>query len=89
MIATVMHGREGGGDMRSLRYSWRYRRRSPMKWSGVAVAIGGALLILKVFPLWIWPFGIGLWLLWAGLGPLVMGGLLIWLGWRILSASYH
>lgn len=73
--------------MRSFRYGLRFRRRGPSKLWGVGIAIAGALLIFKVLPLWIWPFGVGLWLLWAGLGPLVIGGALIWAGWRILSAS--
>ncbi|MCL5116077.1 MAG: hypothetical protein M1272_02885 [Firmicutes bacterium] len=73
--------------MRTFRYGLRFRSNGPKKIWGVVIAIAGALLILKVLPLWIWPFGIGLWLLWAGLGPIVVGGALIWVGWRILSAS--
>ena len=88
MIATIIVGGEGGGEMRLFRYGWRYRGpgRGPKKLGGVAVAAAGTLLILKVLPIWIWPFGVGLWLLWAGLGPLVIGGALIWVGWRMLSA---
>lgn len=85
MIATIISNSEGGGEMRQFRYGLRFRGGGSQKFWGIAAAIAGALLILKVLPLWIWPFGIGLWLLWAGLGPLVVGGALIWLGWRLLS----
>lgn len=86
MIATIVSHGEGGGRMWRMRYrrSWG-RSRSKRLW-GIPVAAMGAFIIFKVLPLWIWPFGIGLWLLWAGLGPLVMGGALIWIGWRLLSA---
>lgn len=73
--------------MRWRRSGLDFRRSRPKRliWGGAA-GIGGALLILKVLPLWIWPFGLGLWLVWAGLGPLAVGGALIWIGWRLLSS---
>ena len=62
-----------------------FRRSNKHRICGVATVAAGGLIIIKVLPLWIWPFGIGLWLLWAGLGPIVVGGVLIWLGWRLLA----
>lgn len=50
------------------------------------MVVGGAVLIVKLMPLGLWPLGVGLWLVWAGMGPLIAGGFLIWLGWRMLSA---
>ncbi|MCY0877905.1 MAG: hypothetical protein OWU84_03040 [Firmicutes bacterium] len=70
--------------MRWRRYGLRISPESSRKIWGAAIAAGGGFLIIKVLPLWIWPFGIGLWLLWAGLGPLAVGGALIWMGWRLL-----
>lgn len=72
--------------MGSRRYNLNFRRGGPRRVWGVAAGAAGVLLIIKVLPLWIWPFGIGLWLLWAGLGPIVVGGLLVWIGWRLLTA---
>lgn len=43
-------------------------------------------MVIRVLPLWVWPVGMGLWLLWAGLGPLVVGGAMVWAGWRMLSS---
>ncbi len=43
-------------------------------------------MVIRVLPLWVWPVGMGLWLLWAGLGPLVVGGAMVWVGWRMLSS---
>lgn len=71
--------------MRPLRYSWR-RRPMSTKFGGAGVSLAGAVLIIKVLPFWIWPVGIGLWLVWSGLGPVVIGALLVWIGWRILIA---
>lgn len=62
-----------------------FRRSNKHRIWGVAAALAGGLIIIKVLPLLIWPFGIGLWLLWAGLGPVVVGGVLIWVGWRLLA----
>lgn len=53
---------------------------------GAGMVVGGAVLIVKLMPLGLWPLGVGLWLVWAGMGPLIAGGFLIWLGWRMLSA---
>ncbi|MCY0897708.1 MAG: hypothetical protein OWU33_02020 [Firmicutes bacterium] len=70
--------------MRWRRYGLRIDARSSQKLWGIMIGAGGGFLIIKVLPLWIWPFGIGLWLVWAGLGPLAVGGALIWVGWRLL-----
>ena len=72
--------------MGSRRYGLDFRRGGPHRIWGVLAGGAGVFLIIKVLPLWIWPFGIGLWLLWAGLGPVVVGGLLLWIGWRLLTA---
>ncbi|MGC8487269.1 MAG: hypothetical protein ACP5QO_03475 [Clostridia bacterium] len=53
---------------------------------GVGLAAAGVLLVVKVLPLWMWPVGLGLWLLWAGLGPLVMGAALVLVGVRLMTA---
>ncbi len=71
--------------MRSHRYDWYFRHSGHRRVWGLALGGLGALLIIKVLPMWIWPFGIGLWLLWAGLGPIVVGAGLIWVGWRLLA----
>jgi hypothetical protein len=42
--------------------------------------------VIKVLPLWMWPLGMGLWLVWAGLGPVVVGGAMVWAGWRLWMA---
>ena len=49
------------------------------------MAAAGVLLVVKVLPFWIWPVGLGLWLVWAGLGPLVMGAVLVWVGVRLIA----
>jgi hypothetical protein len=49
------------------------------------MAVGGGYLVVHGFPVWIWPVGMGLWLLWAGLGPLLAGGVLVLWGWRLLA----
>lgn len=72
--------------MRSFRNGLYFRRNGRRRAWGLVAGAAGGLLIIKALPLWIWPFGIGLWLLWAGLGPVVVGGALIWVGWRLLSA---
>lgn len=69
--------------VRTIRYAWR-RRRASARLGGIGAATAGIMLILAVLPFWIWPVGIGLWLLWSGLGPVVIGVLLIWVGWKIL-----
>lgn len=74
--------------MRSLRspgYDGYFRPTGRRRLWGVGLGSLGGLLVIKVLPLWIWPFGIGLWLLWAGLGPLVVGAGLLWIGWRLLA----
>ncbi|CAB1129176.1 protein of unknown function [Candidatus Hydrogenisulfobacillus filiaventi] len=54
-----------------------------------AVALVLALLalagLLRLLPLFLWPLGIGLWLLWAALGPLVAVAALVWLIWRLFA----
>lgn len=72
--------------MRPIRGSWRARRQMPYKLGGAGLALVGGVLIVKILPVWIWPLGVGLWLMWAGLGPIMMGGLLIWLGYRLFMA---
>ncbi|MDA8205992.1 MAG: hypothetical protein M0Z36_07975 [Thermaerobacter sp.] len=72
--------------MRSLKNGFYFRRHGRNRAWGLAAGAAGGLLIIKTLPLLIWPFGIGLWLLWAGLGPIIVGGALIWIGWRLLSA---
>lgn len=63
------------------------RRRSPgQKIAGAGLAMGGAVLAIRIWPLWIWPLGMGLWLVWAGLGPLLIGGAMVWVGWRLWTA---
>jgi hypothetical protein len=54
---------------------------------GAALAVGGGLLVIRILPFWIWPVGMGLWLVWAGLGPLLVGGVMVWLGWRLFRAA--
>jgi hypothetical protein len=77
---SLLPAREGEAGV----YVPRRRRSSPgRKWAGVALAVGGGWLVVRVLPFWIWPVGMGLWLLWAGLGPLVVGGALVWVGWRL------
>lgn len=72
--------------MGRIRRRWPHSRRGRRWLPGGALVLAGTLLIVKIFPLLIWPLGIGLWLLWAGLGPLFVGAFLIWLGWYIVSA---
>lgn len=86
--ARVWRGKEVG-TLRRIGSSGWPSRSGPRWLGGSGLALGGALLIFKVFPVWIWPLGLGLWLMWAGLGPIVVGGALIWLGWRLLSSSTH
>ncbi|MCL5972554.1 MAG: hypothetical protein M1499_08355 [Firmicutes bacterium] len=72
--------------MRPIRGSWRARRQLPYRLGGVGLALVGGVLVIKVLPIWAWAVGIGLWLVWAGLGPLLVGGLLIWVGYRLFLA---
>lgn len=72
--------------MRTLGRSWR-AGSSGRKMAGIGLAIGGAWVVVRILPLWIWPVGLGLWLVWAGLGPLIVGGLMCWLGWRLFSEA--
>lgn len=46
----------------------------------------GAFVAIKVVPLGLWPVGVGLWLVWAGIGPCLAAAALIWLGWRLITA---
>lgn len=64
---------------------WQRRGGRP-KLVGAGLMLGGALVVVKVGPLALWPVGMGLWLLWAGLGPVVVGGALVWAGYRLLAA---
>ena len=75
---------EGGGWVRE--WSQWQRRGGRPKLVGAALMSGGALAVVKVGPLALWPVGMGLWLLWAGLGPVVVGGALVWAGYRLLAA---
>jgi hypothetical protein len=74
--------------MRSVRRGLNFGTNGPRRIWGMVAAGSGSLIIIKVLPLWIWPFGIVLWLLWAALGPIVVGGILIWVGWRLLAGRY-
>ena len=72
--------------MRARSKAWRSaNQRAGHRWIGVGLAAAGVLLVVKVLPLWIWPVGLGLWLLWAGLGPLVIGALLVLVGMRLIA----
>ena len=72
--------------MRPLRKTWRSPRRTKTEhWIGVGIGIAGAVLVIKIVPLWIWPLGVGLWLVWSGLGPVIVGAAMIWIGWRLVS----
>lgn len=62
------------------------RRGGAPKLAGAGLVLAGGLLVLKVGPWALWPVGMGLWLLWAGLGPIVVGGVLVWAGYRMLAA---
>lgn len=53
--------------------------------TGIGLALGGSVIVIKVFPLWIWPVVVGLWVFFAGLIPVAVGLGLIWLGWRLVS----
>lgn len=67
-------------------WSWQRRRGGPPKVVGAGLLLAGGLLVVKVGPLALWPVGMGLWLLWAGLGPVLVGGALVWAGYRMLAA---
>ncbi len=72
--------------MRPLRRGWiTSRQRLYRRLMGVGVGLSGAVLIIKIFPLWLWPLGVGLWLVWSGLGPILIGAAMIWAGWRLVS----
>ncbi|MCL6562132.1 MAG: hypothetical protein K6U87_03895 [Firmicutes bacterium] len=71
--------------MRTIRYRWHRHGRGRVRLVGVALIVAGAIVLIKIVPLGLWPVGIGLWLVWAGLGPLLAAGALIWLGWRLIA----
>ncbi len=72
--------------MRPLRLRWTTsRQRLYRRLIGMGVGLTGAILIVKIFPLWLWPLGVGLWLMWSGLGPILIGLAMIWAGWRLVS----
>lgn len=72
--------------MHLLDRTWRSPKRlRSQRFIGVGLGLGGVLLIIKILPLWIWPLGVGLWLVWSGLGPIVIGAGLIWAGWHLVS----
>lgn len=73
--------------MRSLGRGWRLSRRPPAhRLLGIGLGAAGLLLLVKIVPLGVWPLGVGLWLVWSGLGPILVGGAMVWIGWRMLSA---
>ncbi len=84
MHGLSLCGAEGGGRVRG--WSRWQRRGGPPKLVGAGLVVAGGLLVVKVGPLALWPVGMGLWLLWAGLGPVVVGGALVWAGYRMLAA---
>jgi hypothetical protein len=51
----------------------------------MGLALAGSVIVIKVFPLWIWPVIVGLWIFLAGMVPVLVGMGLIWIGWRFLS----
>lgn len=72
--------------MRPLGRSWGSPYRSPARrLVGVGLGVGGLVLLVKILPLGVWPLGVGLWLVWSGLGPILVGGAMVWIGWRMLS----
>lgn len=50
---------------------------------GIGMAIVSVDVVIRTLPWLIWPVGMGLWLFWAGLGPLALAGALVWVGWKI------
>lgn len=66
---------------------WPRRASQRQRVVGAGLAVAGGFLVIRAFPLWMWPVGMGLWLLWAGLGPLLVGGGMVWLGWRLLRQA--
>jgi len=53
----------------------------------VACALAGALLVIRLLPVALWPLGVGLWLVWAGLGPVLVGSAMMWFGWRLWQGA--
>ena len=84
MQGLSLCGAEGGGRVRGWS-RWQRHGGAP-KLAGAGLVLAGGLLVVKVGPLAMWPVGMGLWLLWAGLGPVVVGGALVWAGYRMLAA---
>ncbi len=84
MHGSSLRGAEGGGQVRELS-RWQRRGGRP-KIVGAGLVLAGGLLVIKVCPWALWPLGMGLWLVWAGLGPLLIGGVLVWAGYRMLAA---
>ncbi len=73
--------------MRALGRRWRPSRYTGVhRLTGFGLGAAGLLLLIKIVPIGIWPLGVGLWLVWSGLGPILVGGALVWIGWRMLSA---
>jgi uncharacterized membrane protein len=68
--------------MRRMRWT-RARRRLV---AAVCALVGG-ILVVRLLPVSLWPLGIGLWLVWAGLGPVLVGGAMIWVGWRLWQGA--
>ncbi|MEW5921145.1 MAG: hypothetical protein AB1796_09445 [Bacillota bacterium] len=52
----------------------RQRMSFFQKSGGVIIAVAGLILIVKTLPLYLW--------------PLLLGLLLIWLGWRLYAVNY-
>ncbi|SMC07503.1 hypothetical protein [Sulfobacillus thermosulfidooxidans] len=71
--------------MRYRRYAMGSRQTLTRRLTGAGLSLAGGIIVIKVFPLWIWPVFVGLWMFWAGLGPVLVGLGLIWLGWKLLS----
>ncbi len=66
---------------------WPRRAAPAQRVLGVGLVAAGGFLVIRAFPLWMWPVGMGLWLLWAGLGPVVVGMGLAWVGWRLVRQA--
>lgn len=84
MHGPSLRGAEGGGQVSGFS-RWQRRGGQP-KLVGAGLVLAGGLLVIKVWPWALWPLGMGLWLVWAGLGPILIGGVLVWAGYRMLAA---
>lgn len=77
---------KGGEGMGRFRHSgFGPRQVLKRRLGGAGLVAAGGILIVKILPLWIWPLAVGLWLVWAALGPVILGLALLWLGWRVLT----